>query len=90
MPGKGELLVSPDQAAIGIRVADEGSHVRGDLGQSVDQHGAWLAVAHASALKDVSSVLVLVKEEVIRPPLYSDLEKWWRGLRSSRTAAREL
>jgi hypothetical protein len=45
-------------------------HVEGDLGLSVDQRGVGLAVAHASKLKDVPSILALVEEEVIRPLLY--------------------
>jgi hypothetical protein len=47
-----------------------GAHVRGDIGLSVDQHRARLAVAHASTLKDVPSILTLVEEEAVRPLLY--------------------
>jgi hypothetical protein len=47
-----------------------GGHVRGDLGLSVDRCGAGLVVAHASMLKDVLSVLALVKEETIRSLLH--------------------
>jgi hypothetical protein len=36
----------------------------------VDWREAGLTVAHASTLKDVPSILVLVEEEVIRPLLY--------------------
>jgi hypothetical protein len=42
----------------------------GDLGLSVDRRGAWLAVTHASTLKDVPSILALVEEEVVGPLLY--------------------
>jgi hypothetical protein len=38
---------------------------RGDLSLSVHRHGAGLAVAHVSALKDILSVLMLVQKEVI-------------------------
>jgi hypothetical protein len=69
-PGEGEVLGSPSQAAVGSRVAYGGPQVGGDLGLSIDQRGAWLAVAHASMLKDVPSILMLVEEEVIGPLLY--------------------
>jgi hypothetical protein len=40
-------------------------HVGGDLGMSVDRRGAGLTIAHASVLKDVTSILMLVNEEII-------------------------
>jgi hypothetical protein len=51
---------------VGSRVTNGGPHVKGDLGLSVDQRRAQLAFTHAIMLKDVPSVLALVKEEVIR------------------------
>jgi hypothetical protein len=69
-PGEGEVLESPSQATVGSRVVDRGSHVGGDLGPSVDQRGAGLAVTHASTLKDVPSILALVEEDAIIPLLY--------------------
>jgi hypothetical protein len=69
-PGEGEVLESPSQAAVGSRVADGGPHVEGDLGLSVDRRGAGLAVADASTLKEVLSILTLVEEEVVRLLLY--------------------
>jgi hypothetical protein len=69
-PGEGEVLESLGQAVIGNRVADGPPQVRGDFGLSVKWRGAGLAVAHASAFRDVSSVLELVKEEIMRPLLY--------------------
>jgi hypothetical protein len=48
-PGEGDVLESPSQAAVGCRVTDGGPHVGGDLGFSVDQRGAWLAIAYASS-----------------------------------------
>jgi hypothetical protein len=65
--GEGEVLESPNQATVGSRVADGGPHIGGDLGLSVDRHGAGLAVAHASTLKDVPSILALVEEEAVKP-----------------------
>jgi hypothetical protein len=61
---KGEVLECPSQAAVGSRVADKGPHAGGDLGLSVDRRGAELAVAHASTLKDIPSILALVEEDV--------------------------
>jgi hypothetical protein len=58
--GEDEVLESPSQATVGSRVAVRSPHVGGDLGLSVDQRGAGLAVAHASTLKDVLSILVSV------------------------------
>jgi hypothetical protein len=52
-----------------------GAHVRGDLGLIVDRRGAGFAVAHASTLKDVPSILALVEEEAVKPLLYWDDEK---------------
>jgi hypothetical protein len=46
-PGKGEVH---GQAAVHSWVTDGGTHVRGDLGLSIDRRGAGLAIAHASAL----------------------------------------
>jgi hypothetical protein len=74
-PGEGEVLESSSQAAVGSRVTDGGPHVGGDLDMSVDRCGAGLAVAHASILKDVLSILTLVEEDVIRPLLYWDAEE---------------
>jgi hypothetical protein len=65
--GEGDILESPSQAAVGSRVTDRGTHVREDLGLSVHRHGAGLAVAHASALKDIPSALALVQEEAVVP-----------------------
>jgi hypothetical protein len=63
-PGEGEVLESPGQAAVGNRVAHT-PHVRGDLGLSVDRCGAGLAVDHGNTLKNILSVLALVKGEAI-------------------------
>jgi hypothetical protein len=73
--GKGEVLESFGQATVGSRVADGGAHVEGDLGLSVDRHGAGIAVVHASTLKDVLSVLALVKEEAVRLLLHRGIEE---------------
>jgi hypothetical protein len=69
-PDKGEVLESPSQVVVGSRVTDGAPHVGGDLGLSVDQRGAGLAVAHVSTLKDAPSILVLVEEEAVGPLLY--------------------
>jgi hypothetical protein len=76
-PGEGEVLESFGQAAVGSRVALTGPHVGGDLSLCVDRRGIWLAVAHASALKDISSVLVLVKRPSDRCSIETS-RKWWR------------
>jgi hypothetical protein len=64
-PSEGEVLESLGHAVLSSRVTNGGAHVRGDLGLSVHRHGAGLAVAHDSALKDIPSVLALVKEDAI-------------------------
>jgi hypothetical protein len=66
-PSEGEVLESPGQVVVSSQVTDWGTHVRGDLGLSVDRYGA---VAHDSVLKDIPSVLALVKEEAIRSLLH--------------------
>jgi hypothetical protein len=47
-----------------------GPHVGGDLGLSVDRRGAGLAVARASTVKDVPSILALVEKEAVGLLLY--------------------
>jgi hypothetical protein len=74
-PSEGEVLESPSQLAVGSRVTGGGPDVRGDLGLSVDRCGLGLAVADASMLKDVLSILALVEEEAIGPLLYWDTEE---------------
>jgi hypothetical protein len=56
---KVRYLESSGQATVGSRVTDRGTHVKGDLGMSVYQRGARLAVAHASVFKDILSVLAV-------------------------------
>jgi hypothetical protein len=63
-PGEDEELESPGQAVVGSWVTDGYPHVRGNLRLSVDRRGAGFA------LKDVPSVLALVKDEVVRPLLH--------------------
>jgi hypothetical protein len=58
--GESEVLEISDQASIGNWVADRSTHVGGDLGLGVHRRGAGLAVAHASVLNDIPSVLALV------------------------------
>jgi hypothetical protein len=64
-PSEGEVPERPGQAAVGSQVAERAASIIGDLGLSVDRCGAELAVSHASALKDVPSVLALVEEKVV-------------------------
>jgi hypothetical protein len=59
------VLESYGQDGIGSRVIDRGAHVGVDHDLSVDWHDAGLAAAHANTLKDILSVLMLVKEEVV-------------------------
>jgi hypothetical protein len=79
-PDEGEVLESPGQAAVGSRVTDGGARVGGDLGLSVDRRGAGLTVAHASALKDIPSILTLVEEEVVDSLLHRDAEEVVEGV----------
>jgi hypothetical protein len=74
-PSECEVLESPNQTAVGSRVTYGDPHGGGDLGMSVDRCGAGLAVPHASTLKNVPSILALVKEEVVGLLLYCDTEK---------------
>jgi hypothetical protein len=74
-PGEGEVLENLGQAAVGSWVTNKGHHVGGDLVLSVNRRGAGLVVGHASALKDVPSVLVLVKEEIVMSLLHRDVEQ---------------
>jgi hypothetical protein len=60
-PGEGEVLESPNKVAVGSRVANGGGGLMSE---------ETLAVAHASTLKDVPSILALVEEEVVGPLLY--------------------
>jgi hypothetical protein len=78
-PGESKVLESPGQAAVGGRVTDGGARVGGYLGLSVDRHGAGLAVAHASVLEDIPSVLTLVEEKVVDSLLHHDVEEVAEG-----------
>jgi hypothetical protein len=60
---------------VGSQVTNEGARVGGDLDLSVNRRGAGLATPHASVLKDVPSVLVLVKEEVVGSMLHWGAEE---------------
>jgi hypothetical protein len=48
------------QATVGCHIANRDTHVGGDLDLSVHQCGVGLAVAHASPLNDILSVLALI------------------------------
>jgi hypothetical protein len=74
-PGEGQILESAGEAPVGCRVGDRGPIVLGELCLSVDMRGVGLAIGHASPLQDVESVLALVEEETLRPPLDGDLEE---------------
>jgi hypothetical protein len=69
--GEGDVLESPDQATVGSQIVDAG----GGACQKRPWPGASLTIVHANALKDIPSVLELVKEEVVWPLLYWDTEE---------------
>jgi hypothetical protein len=81
-PGEGLVLESPVKATVSSRVTDGGTHVSGDIGLSVDQRRVRFAVAHTSVLKDILSVLMLVKKRLSDHYSTEMPRTWWRGSRS--------
>jgi hypothetical protein len=79
-PGEGEVLREP-RPSYGRRLGCwRGCSCQRRPCLSVDQCGAGLAVAHASALKDISSILALVEEEVIDSLLHWDAKEVVEGV----------
>jgi hypothetical protein len=78
-PGEGEVLERTVQGMVGSRLAHRGTHVGGDLGLSVHHHGVGFAIAHASALKDILSILVLLQQEVVVLLIHYDVEEVEEG-----------
>jgi hypothetical protein len=73
-PSEGEVLESPDQAEVGSWVTDEGLMSEETLAW-VSTNVVRFEVTHASALKNVPSILVPVKEDVIKSLLQWDTEE---------------
>jgi hypothetical protein len=80
--GIGDVGVGECQVLEGLNEAPELSRISnrrprsgGDLGLHIQGRRDWLAVCHASVLKDVESELALSEEECICLMLYGDPQK---------------
>jgi hypothetical protein len=70
-PSEDEVLQGPNKASVASRIGDRGAR-SGDLALRVHWGRAGLALSHASALEEVDSVLLLVKEHALGPVLDGD------------------
>ena len=59
-PGEGGVLQGTRKAPIGCRVSNRITHIRRELGLSVNWGGARLTVSHARPLQNIESILSLV------------------------------
>jgi hypothetical protein len=73
--GERQVLEGPNEAPKVSRISNRRPKSGRDLGLHVHGHRDWLAVHHASALKDVVSELALSEEESIYLMLYGDPQK---------------
>jgi hypothetical protein len=73
--GERQVLKGPGEAPELSRISNRRPGSGGDLGLRVHGRRDWLAVHHASALKDVESELALSEEESIDLMLYGDPQK---------------
>jgi hypothetical protein len=73
--GERQVLKGPGEASELRRISNRRPGSGGDLGLHVHGRRDWLAIHHASALKDVESELALSEEESIDLMLYRDPQK---------------
>jgi hypothetical protein len=66
----------PDEAPELSQISNRMTESGGDLGLRVHGHRDWLAVHHASMLKNIESELALSEEGSIGLMLYGDPQKW--------------
>jgi hypothetical protein len=62
------------------RINNRRPRLNRDLGQRVHRCRNWLAVHHASLLKNIESKLTLSEEELTRLMLYRDSQEMMEGL----------
>ena len=58
-PGEGQVLKGTSKAAVCCRISNSKASSSRDLSTSVNGGGAWLAVTHAVASKNIQGVLTL-------------------------------
>jgi hypothetical protein len=73
--GECQVLEGPGEAPKLSQVSNRRPGSGGDLGLRVNECRDWLAVHHASTLKDIESELALSEEESIYLMLYGDPNK---------------
>jgi hypothetical protein len=73
--GERQVLKGPGEASELRRISNRRPGSGGDLGLHVHGRRDWLAIHHASALKDVEIELALSEEESIDLMLYGDPQK---------------
>jgi hypothetical protein len=73
--GECQVLEGLNEAPELSRISNRRPGSGGDLGLHIQGRRDWLAVCHASVLKDVESELALSEEECICLMLYGDPQK---------------
>jgi hypothetical protein len=75
-----KVLEGPDKAPELIRISNRRFKSGRDIGLRVHGHRDWLAVHHASTLKDVENELAMSEEKSINLILYRDPQKMVKGV----------
>jgi hypothetical protein len=70
-----QVLEGPGKAPKVSRFSNRRPGLGGDLGMCVHRHQNWLAVHHATSLKNIESKLTLSEEEPVCMMLYGDSQK---------------
>jgi hypothetical protein len=76
-----QALEGPDEAPELIQISNKRPELDEDLGMCVHRCRNWLALHHASMLKDIKSKLALSEEEPICLMLYGDTQKVMEGFK---------
>jgi hypothetical protein len=77
--GERQVLEGPNEAPEVSRISNRRLGLGGDFGMRVHWHRNWLAVYHASSLKNIESKLTLSEEESASLMLYGDPQEIMEG-----------
>jgi hypothetical protein len=77
--GERHVLEGPNEAPEVSRISNMRSRLGGYLGLCVHWRRNWLAVHHASSVKNIESKLALSEKETVCLMLYGDSQKMMEG-----------
>jgi hypothetical protein len=77
--GEHQVLEGSKETLEVSRISNRWPELSEDLELCVHRHRNWLAVHHASSLKNIKSKLALSEEELVRLMLYGDSHKMMEG-----------